>query len=61
MYQKFYSARTPKDAKKAVILWTIGVIFVETVVVVIAVFAYSKLQDQIDLTIPKEGGKIFLS
>jgi SSS family solute:Na+ symporter/sodium/proline symporter len=60
MYQKFYSARTPKDAKKAVILWTIGTVFVETVVVVIAVFAYSKFQDKLDLTIPKEGGKVVL-
>lgn len=60
VYQKFYSAKTPKDAKKAVILWTIGTVFVETVVVIIAVFAYSKFQGQIDLTIPKEGGKIVL-
>jgi SSS family solute:Na+ symporter len=60
MYQKFYSARTPKDAKKAVIWWTLGTIFVETVVVVIAVFAYSKLKGQIDLSIPKEGGKVVL-
>ncbi len=42
MYQKFYSARTPGDAKKAVILWIIGTIIVETVVVVIAVFASVK-------------------
>lgn len=60
MYQKFYSARTPKDARRAVILWTIGTVFVETVVVVIAVFAYSKFKDQIDLSIPKEGGKVVL-
>jgi Na+/proline symporter len=60
MYQKFYSAKTPKDAKKAAILWTVGTVFVETVVVVIAVFAYSKLQNQIDLSIPREGGKIVL-
>ncbi len=60
MYQKFYSARTPKDARKAVILWTIGTVFVETVVVVIAVLAYSKFKGQIDLTIPKEGGKVVL-
>jgi len=60
MYQKFYSARTPKDARKAVILWTIGTVFVETVVVVVAVFAYSKFKGQIDLTIPKEGGKLVL-
>jgi len=60
MYQKFYSARTAKDAKKAVVWWTLGTIFVETVVVVIAVFAYSKLKGQIDLSIPKEGGKVVL-
>lgn len=60
MYQKFYSARTPKDAKRAVIFWTIGTIFVETAVVVIAVFAYSKLKGQIDLSIPKEGGKVVI-
>jgi SSS family solute:Na+ symporter/sodium/proline symporter len=60
MYQKFYSAKTPRDAKKAVLLWTIGTVFVETVVVVIAVLAYSKFKDQLDLTIPKEGGKLVL-
>ena len=60
MYQKFYSARSPKDAKKAVVFWTIGTIFVETMVVVIAVFSYSKFKDQINLSIPKEGGKVVL-
>ncbi|MFC2161613.1 sodium:solute symporter [Acidobacteriota bacterium] len=60
MYQKFFSAESPKEAKKAAFLWTIGTVFVETVVVVIAVFAFSKLQGQIDLSIPKEGGKIVL-
>ncbi len=60
MYQKFYSARTARDARKAVIWWTLGTIFVETVVVVIAVFAYSKLQNEINLSVPKEGGKIVL-
>lgn len=60
MYQKFYSARSARDAKKAVILWTIGTIFVETVVVIIAVFSYSKFKNQIDLSIPKQGGKVVL-
>jgi SSS family solute:Na+ symporter/sodium/proline symporter len=60
MYQKFYSAKSAKDAKKAVAWWTIGTIVVETVVVVIAVFAYSKFKDQIDLSIPKAGGKVVL-
>jgi len=38
MYQKFYSARTPKEAKKAVALWIVGTILVETLVVAIAVY-----------------------
>lgn len=41
MYQKFYSARTPAEAKKAAGMWVIGTIIVETVVVVMAVFAAS--------------------
>jgi len=60
MYQKFYSARSARDAKKAVFWWTLGTIFVETIVVIIAVFAYSKLQGQIDLSVPKAGGKVVL-
>jgi SSS family solute:Na+ symporter/sodium/proline symporter len=60
MYQKFYSAKSARDAKKAVFWWTLGTIFVETVVVIIAVFAYSKLQGQIDLSVPKAGGKVVL-
>jgi SSS family solute:Na+ symporter len=60
MYQKFYSAKSAKDAKKAVAWWTIGTIFVETVVVIIAVFAFSVLKDKIDLSIPKAGGKVVL-
>ncbi len=60
MYQKFYSARSPKDARKAVAWWTIGTIFVETVVVLIALFAFSRLQGQINLAVPKEGGKVVL-
>lgn len=47
MYQKFYSAKTPKDARTAVSLWVIGTIFVETVVVIIAVFAAAKFWPQI--------------
>ncbi len=60
MYQKFYSAKTPRDAKKAVAWWVIGTVFVETVVVIIAVFAYSKFISRINLAIPKEGGKVVL-
>ncbi len=39
MYQKFYSARSPKEAKQATALWIIGTIIVETVVVAIAVYS----------------------
>jgi SSS family solute:Na+ symporter/sodium/proline symporter len=39
MYQKFYSAKTPADAKKAVAFWILGTVVVETVVVVIAIYA----------------------
>jgi len=38
MYQKFYSAKSPKEAKRAVALWIVGTIVVEVIVVVIAVF-----------------------
>jgi SSS family solute:Na+ symporter len=41
MYQKFYAARSPKDAKTAVAIWIVGTIVVETVVIAIAVFAGS--------------------
>jgi len=41
MYQKFYSAKTPRDAKKAVALWLVGTIIVEAVVIVMAVYATS--------------------
>ncbi len=39
MYQKFYSAKSPAEAKKAVALWIVGTIVVETLVVAIAVYA----------------------
>ncbi|PLX28639.1 MAG: hypothetical protein C0600_09460 [Ignavibacteria bacterium] len=41
MYQKFYSAKTPADAKKAVALWIVGTVVVETVVIIIAIYAAS--------------------
>ncbi len=39
MYQKFYAARTPREAKKAVAIWIVGTIVVETIVICIAVYA----------------------
>ncbi len=41
MYQKFYSARNPREAKKAAGIWVVGTIIVEGVAVVMAVFAAS--------------------
>ncbi len=38
MYQKFYSARSPAEAKRAVALWIVGTVVVETLVVVIAIY-----------------------
>ncbi len=39
MYQKFYSAKTPAEAKRAVSLWIVGTVAVETLVVAIAIYA----------------------
>jgi SSS family solute:Na+ symporter len=39
MYQKFYSAKSPREARQAVALWIVGTIVVETVVIVIAIYA----------------------
>jgi len=39
MYQKFYAARTPREAKRAVAIWIVGTILVETIVICIAVYA----------------------
>jgi Na+/proline symporter len=38
MYQKFFSARTEKDARLSVIGWTLGTLVLETLIVAIAVF-----------------------
>jgi solute:Na+ symporter, SSS family len=39
MYQKFYAAKSPAEAKKAVAIWIVGTILVETIVIGIAVYA----------------------
>src|ERR1700678_3327237 len=38
MYQKFFSAKSEKDARNAVVGWIIGTIILETVIVALAVF-----------------------
>jgi Na+/proline symporter len=42
MYQKFFSARSEKDARYAVFGWIFGTIFVETVLMMVAVIGSSK-------------------
>ncbi len=43
MYQKFFSARSAHDARKAVIGWIIGTVTLETLLVALAVIASAKL------------------
>jgi solute:Na+ symporter, SSS family len=38
MYQKFFSARTERDARISVVGWTVGTLVLETLIVAIAVF-----------------------
>jgi SSS family solute:Na+ symporter/sodium/proline symporter len=39
MYQKFFSAKSEKDARNAVVGWIIGTVILETIIVVLAVVA----------------------
>ena len=41
MYQKFFSARSERDARRAVVGWIIGTILLETVIVLIAMLGHS--------------------
>ncbi|HDL18715.1 MAG TPA: sodium:solute symporter family protein [Bacteroidetes bacterium] len=49
MYQKFYSAKTPGEARKAAGFWVVGTIVIETVVIVMAVYATSYFWDKIQI------------
>jgi SSS family solute:Na+ symporter len=60
MYQKFYSAKSEKEARKAVVWWVFGTIIVETVVVVIAVFAFASPEIRQHIVHPDDGGKLVL-
>ena len=44
MYQKFFSAKSESDARKSVIGWIIGTVTLETLLVVVAVVASSRLR-----------------
>jgi SSS family solute:Na+ symporter len=39
MYQKFFSAKSARDARNAVVGWIVGTVILETVIVALAVFA----------------------
>jgi SSS family solute:Na+ symporter len=45
MYQKFFSARSERDAKRAVVGWIVGTFILETVIVVIAVIGSAMFRD----------------
>jgi SSS family solute:Na+ symporter len=46
MYQKFFSAKSERDAKVAVFGWILGTVILETTIVTIAVIASSKLHPE---------------
>ena len=51
MYQKFFSAKSEKDATRAVVGWFIGIVILETVIVALAVlgsalFAHGEVHDK---------------
>ncbi len=56
MYQKFYSARSPAEARRAVALWIVGTIVVETLVVAIAI--YSSAQHWPEVTAFRVAGEV---
>jgi solute:Na+ symporter, SSS family len=41
MYQKFYSAKSEKSAKNAVMFWVIGTVIIETAIASLAILAFS--------------------
>ena len=47
MYQKFYSARNPGEAKRAAGIWVVGTLFIEAVAVIIAIFATVHFWDRL--------------
>jgi solute:Na+ symporter, SSS family len=45
MYQRFFSARTEKTARRAVVGWLIGTIIIETLIIILAVIGSSLFSD----------------
>ena len=47
MYQKFYSARNPGEARRAAGMWVVGTLFIEAVAVIVAIFATVHFWDRL--------------
>ena len=54
MYQKFFSAKSARDARRAVVGWIIGTVILETVIVVIAMLGHSLAQQAHHAPRPRE-------
>ncbi len=54
MYQKFFSARSARDARRAVVGWVIGTILLETTIVLIAMLGHTAALRQHGAPKPRE-------
>ncbi len=52
LYQKFYSARNAREARKAAGIWVFGTLFIESVAVIIAIFATAYFADKLFIAQP---------
>src|SRR6202046_4209319 len=54
MYQKFFSAKSEKDARNAVVGWIIGTIVLETVIVALAMLGHVRAMESHTTPFPRE-------
>ncbi|MGC1300555.1 MAG: sodium:solute symporter family protein [Alloacidobacterium sp.] len=54
MYQKFFSAKSEKDARVAVVGWIIGTVILETAIVVLAMLGHVRAMDSVAKPFPRE-------
>jgi SSS family solute:Na+ symporter/sodium/proline symporter len=52
LYQKFYSARTAREARKAAGIWVFGTLIIEAVAVIIAIFATAHFANKLFIAQP---------
>ncbi|MBN1272249.1 MAG: sodium:solute symporter family protein [Candidatus Aminicenantes bacterium] len=52
LYQKFYSARNPQEARKAAGIWMVGTLIIESVAIIIAVFATAYFANRLFIAQP---------